>query len=69
MRDSEQSFGSYTLDVYEGDGEWICDWWERSKPDNCGQVKAKRRKVVISRAKAFIDERENTAINQKGNAK
>lgn len=58
FRDSEQSYGDFTLDVYERlDRGWQCDWWERGKPNNCGSVQADKRKVAIVTAKRIIDER------------
>lgn len=55
-RDSEQSYGSFTLDTYQTEkGLWACDWWRRGQPDICGVVYAPRRKDAVARAKMEID--------------
>lgn len=54
-RDTEQSYGDFTLDVYEGEGEWVVDWWKRSQADVCGQAKRQRRKDAVDMAKEQIN--------------
>ena len=60
-RDTEQSYGDYTLDVFESaDGvNWICSWWARSDPGRCGKTVNHRRKEAIRLAKEEIDRDEN----------
>lgn len=58
-RDSEQSFGDYTFDVYMScthPGMWICDWWLRSNPAINGEAKAMQRKQAVYIAEQQIKE-------------
>lgn len=57
MRDTEQSYGDFTLDVYQSriDDAWICEWWHRGTPSIEGKVRARRRKEAIAIAKQEIE--------------
>jgi len=56
VRDTEQSYCDWTLDVFQSvhDGRWCCDFWHRSKPYLCGSACAAKRREAISQAKAMI---------------
>ena len=56
-RDTEQSYGEYTLDVYQScvDGLWVCEWWKRSYPEECGKIRSRRKQDAICAAKLAIE--------------
>ncbi len=61
FRDTEQTYGGYTLDVYEDETNgvcqgWICDFWTAGDADS-GKLTAPKRKAVIEMTKAEIDRR------------
>lgn len=57
MRDSEQSYHGWTLDVFRNEitCEWIADCWYPGSRDNL-TVRGGRRKDVIAEAKSKIEE-------------
>lgn len=62
-RDTEQSYGNWTLDVYQSvhTGEWCVDYHHRfDLTQERGHVSGKRRKEVVRLAEQAIDRAERT---------
>ena len=66
-RDTEQSYGSFTFDVYETKGAWIVDWHWRNDSHVCGQVRDRKRKEAIRLARLKCDEVDHPNPNEKEN--
>jgi len=54
-RDTEQSYGDWTLDVYEANGQWHCDYWHRSDPKRGGTKQSRKKSECVEQAKLAID--------------
>lgn len=55
-RDTEQSYGDWTLDVYQVDdqGDWHVDYWLRGHPHTGGMVSSRKKKDAMAMAKEAI---------------
>jgi len=57
FRETEQAYRDYTLDVYEANGLWHCDYWKPGNDDGIrGTISDRKRKVVVAEAERRIDE-------------
>jgi hypothetical protein len=60
MRDTEESYRDWMLDVYQSyvDGAWVCDYWSRSDARRGGTVRDRKRAGAVNQAKKAIDDLE-----------
>lgn len=68
-RDTEQSYGNWTLDVYQSvhTGEWCVDYWHRfDLTHERGHVTGRRRKEVVAAAEKAIDAAERLSTAARG---
>ncbi len=56
MKDSEETYLDWNLDVYQDQrGVWWCDYWPRSFDTPSASVSGPKRKEVVAAAKKMID--------------